>query len=882
GIVYGEANVGQDILDDIGSGAGFIGFDGPLESGVYTIWLNQTGEPSTASFNIVTSLDTPSAQVDLVDIENVIGSSLGETLFGNQENNVILGGDGDDRIHPFGGVDFVDGEGGTDTLLLNAAPNGVTIDFVAGTAGPNTFVNFENANGSSTGGDTIIGDANANVLNGLGGDDTLISGGGADSLLGEGGDDTLVVTSADAGALVDGGSDTNGDAAVQADDIATGDTLDLSSLDLTGVESILVDLDEFNQGALNPVDPTQDGTLSITVDGETRVIDVQDVENIVGSSFGETLFGNQESNVILGGDGDDLIHPFGGVDFVDGGAGSDTLLLNAAPSGVTIDIAAGVAGPNTFVNIENANGSSTGGDVILGDAGANVLNGLGGDDTLNGRGGSDTLIGGDGADTFVFNGDPFDGADVSAEGRDIVGGEDFIEDFDFASDRYLLDAGAFNVDLPLSFASLDANADGADIPAGANVIVLLNSDNDGDASTPFLAGTAANQIADLVEEDGAGFFVYFNSNLEQNRLVYSTNLNDAGADLKIVSRQTDLTGQDAIDALASFSEANFTLVGGDFDGGDGDDVISGDAGGNVLSGFAGADTLVGGGGADSLLGGDGADFLFGDLFGFEDGADTLDGGAGDDLLQAGAGDDLILGGAGDDIVVAQNGSDSVEGGEGDDLIFGGIGDDASDTLSGNEGDDQLFGFFGDDILDGGAGGDRLFGGDGADSITGGADNDVIFGESGDDRIEGGDGDDELSGNMGDDTLLGGEGDDQIFAQFGDDVADGGAGDDVIFGGLDNGADTLIGGEGDDTLFGFGGEDVFVFGEGDGSDRVSDFEVGVDVLDFSGLGADFDSFGEAIAAAAQQGADTVFTFGADQVTLAGVDASTLTESDFLFA
>ena len=50
---------------------------------------------------------------------------------------------------------------------------------------------------------------------------------------------------------------------------------------------------------------------------------------------------------------------------------------------------------------------------------------------------------------------------------------------------------------------MDGNAPGAAISPGANVIALLNSDNDNNPTTPFLAGTAANQIANLTSEDGA-------------------------------------------------------------------------------------------------------------------------------------------------------------------------------------------------------------------------------------------------------------------------------------------------------------------------------------------------------------------------------------------
>ncbi|MEO1679704.1 MAG: calcium-binding protein [Pseudomonadota bacterium] len=368
-------------------------------------------------------------------------------------------------------------------------------------------------------------------------------------------DDVFALNAVVDGATVDGNIDNNGNAAVSEADIATGDTIDLSGLS----DGVSVDLDASNQGALNPAPESQIGTLS---QGDATVALV-DIENVIGTEYNDTLFGNNEANVILGGAGDDNIHPFGGTDFVDGGEGTDVLNLSAA-TGITVDLAAGVAGPNTFVNFENVLGSVNGDDIILGDASGNDLNGRGQNDILDGRGGSDTLTGGDGEDTFAFSGDPFDGADVSADGRQIIGNEDFITDFDFGQDTFAFNATDFGVDA-LHFASADANAPGAaDALDGANVIVLQNADSDGDPDTPFLAGTAANQIADLVDEDGAGFFVYFNTNLDLNRLVYSENLNDATADLKIVARQTDLTGQDAIDALGEYSADNFALMTDDF------------------------------------------------------------------------------------------------------------------------------------------------------------------------------------------------------------------------------------------------------------------------------------------------------------------------------
>ena len=481
--------------------------------------------------------------------DTLIGSNGNDTLRGRGGDDVLRGKNKHDLLLGGNGNDFLKGDNGNDELR-----GGRDNDTLEGGRGNDTLRGGQ-------GNDKLDGGKGHDELRGAAGNDTLIGGRGIDSLFGGLNNDVFQLINLDQGELINGGRDDNEGVADDASDINTGDTLDLSSLDLNQVENILVDLDTRNQGALNGNPPeSQNGVLRVTRNGKELEIEVRNVENIIGSSFSETLFGNNENNVILGGDGDDTIHPFGGADFVDGGEGTDILLLNAANAGVTIDLEAGTAGSNTFINFENASGSANFDDNIFGDGFTNELLGNGGNDLLNGRGGSDTLTGGEGADTFAFDGDPFDGTDVSAEGRQIVGNEDFITDFDFAKDKYSFDASDFGVFDKVNFVALDANAEDAVIAPGSNVIVLLNSDNDNDPNTPVLAGTAANQIAELTIEDEAGFFVYFNSNLQLNRLVYSSNLNDAYADLKIVSRQTDLIGGDAINALGNFSADNFEFV----------------------------------------------------------------------------------------------------------------------------------------------------------------------------------------------------------------------------------------------------------------------------------------------------------------------------------
>lgn len=156
----------------------------------------------------------------------------------------------------------------------------------------------------------------------------------------------------------------------------------------------------------------------------------------------------------------------------------------------------------------------------------------------------------------TFDTDPFSGSTALATpGRQIfTGNQRSLPSFDVASDQFVFDAAVFGLSNPLRFLSALA----ADIPAaGGDVIVLRDSDNDGDPATPFNAGTAANLIASRVAVDGGGFFVYFNSALSVDRLVFSTNLNDPSADLSVLARIDSPTGQGAINALPTFTSANF-------------------------------------------------------------------------------------------------------------------------------------------------------------------------------------------------------------------------------------------------------------------------------------------------------------------------------------
>lgn len=81
----------------------------------------------------------------------------------------------------------------------------------------------------------------------------------------------------------------------------------------------------------------------------------------------------------------------------------------------------------------------------------------------------------------------------------------------------------------------------------------------------------------------------------------------------------------------------------------------GGAGNDSITGHQGADLLIGGAGNDWIDGGAGHDWLNGG-----DGNDSLLGGTGDDLVVGGAGDDYLNGGAGTDTLIGGDGSDTID------------------------------------------------------------------------------------------------------------------------------------------------------------------------------------------------------------------------------
>jgi glucose/arabinose dehydrogenase len=149
-------------------------------------------------------------------------------------------------------------------------------------------------------------------------------------------------------------------------------------------------------------------------------------------------------------------------------------------------------------------------------------------------------------------------------------------------------------------------------------------------------------------------------------------------------------------------------------------------------------------------------------------------------------------------------------------------------------------------------------GDGADTINGGEGNDRILGGAGRDRLNGDNGSDLLSGGSQNDVLNGGAGADTII---------GGAGNDVISGGAGN-----------DRLRGDANSDRFIFASGFDRDVIADFQDNIDMIDVdNNLGVN--TVSQALARAAQDGANVVFTFAGGE-TLIVLDSTKAALADDL--
>ncbi len=893
----------------------------------------------------------------------IYGDGGNDTIEGGAGADIINGGDGDDIIRDLGGDDNIKAGDGND--VVHTGPG---LDLVLGGRGQD-FIVLGNDAGTEVfageGNDFILGNITAERILGNEGDDWIEHGtfdgapgdnfdeifardgirgndvffglGGFDEFIGEGGDD-IMVGSAGVGKMVgmsgfdwviykDNDAGTNADLFRLAFDEAPIPPAN-AALDVYDAVEGLSGSDFAD--TLRGSDDTEAEIGASFANGGTHgylgsLLDAQGIALVTGLQAvvgaGVTSFAAGE--ILLGGDGSDLIEGRGGDDIIDGDKWMNVRISvreNNDATGAEIDTADSM----TQLVTRMFNGTYNPGQLRIQ---REIL-------LADGAGDVDVAIFSGARDEYDIGLDALGRLTVSHTGGAQTDGTDTIsriellrftdQDVDITN---VAATGAPDIDdtTPEEGQLLTASlGDIADANGGINLATVAYQwqlDNGG-GFADIAGATEATFTPGQAEANGAlRVVVTFRDNLghEEQRVSAAT---APVVDLLIGTEGPDsILGTGAADAIAG--------LGGDdtLNGAAGDDTINGGTGADSMTGGTGNDTFVVdsagdalaetagvAGGIDTVLttlaafnlagrfenlvytgagafagvGNAAANLLvgggLGDTLTGGGNADTLDGGAGHDSLNGGTGGDLLLGGAGDDTLLGGTGADTMEGGEGNDTYTvdsaGGVvveaADSGTDTIRTNLTAFTLAENFEDLVKLGatsftGTGNEAanaIIGSGGGDTLSGLASNDTLDGMGGADLLDGGEGDDSLSGGGGANTLDGGAGHDMLLGGSGGEVMNGGTENDTI--NAMGGADLLNGDDGDDVLDAGGANDTINGGAG------NDFLLGgagLDVLD-GGTGDDQLNGGS--------GSDTfrfAAGFGADTIQ-AGFDANAAGGQDLL--
>lgn len=803
--------------------------------------------------------------------DTLIGSDGSDWLEGGTGSDRMVGGWGDDRYYVADAGDLVievtdntattsiDEEQGEDTVYSDVtyiAPTGVE-NVVLWGKGPEIWDDEEgwingsystvaiNATGNALDNDLIGNDGN-NVLSGLGGEDFLLGRDGNDILAGGAGEDLLYggagndnLDGGDGEDFLDGdyGNDVllggNGE-----DFLGGGSGND--KLDGGAGEDFLYDADENggNDTLLGGLDNDflDSGLGADRLEGGAG--------NDLLSDWGD---GGEDTNVLLGGEGNDLLEVIdnNGANTLDGGNGNDVLIAGNSqefflPMG---------GGEDNFSGFVLNGGAGDDSYFILGHESAEKLTVL---DSL----GNDTI--------YLVNG----GADVrEILGNDFTSGEGsagFVSQDDMMH-IFTMAAGIENL-------YADGLNDGED-SNGANAMYLIGNAIDnrmvGTDDRDVLLGLAGNDTLeggagadDMVGGAGNDLYIVGDIWSSGSDSAHDTVVEAANEGIDTVWAYESYKLENNVEHLRLFGWENLRGTGNALDnsliGNGGDNYLSGGIGNDVLDGGAGDDRLYGGTGVDRLDGGSGWDFMNGgagsDTYFVDNESDTVfefsD-------LQTGSvgGTDTVFASVNFELGanienLTLTGSDGI----------GGWGNDDSNVIVGNAGDNYLgdgsTGWnwnYPDQSTITGGGKDTLIGGAGNDAYyvnwTGTADIDVITDSGGTGDWVGlhvtspgtsynlnlgagnltgiehltiygsyigapafggfnitttGTANNYIDGSDDSDTIGGGAGNDILFGQNGADVLKGDVGDDWLYAGAswstdDAAGDTLIGGDGNDYL-----------------------------------------------------------------------------------
>src|SRR6185369_1883538 len=305
GTASGDASVGSDTLiniegvrgskfDDTLTGGNASNGTDATDSSTLEIFLGGAGNDSidggqgfdrvdyttsTVGVNVDLGAGTASDGLGgtdtLLNIEGVRGSNFDDILTGSAAAfESFEGRQGNDQIDGLDGIDRVDYKYSSAGVTVNLA-TGIAND---GYGGIDLLSNIENVRGSRDFNDSIVGSADNNFIEGLGGNDTIDGGDGNDIMDGGAGNDSLLGGNGNDIIAMGGGANT----------IVGGAGFDVADFDFqdgSGLGGVVASLSN-SSGT---------GTVSGANGGITTM---SGIEGLSGTEFNDTLTGDAGNNYI--------------------------------------------------------------------------------------------------------------------------------------------------------------------------------------------------------------------------------------------------------------------------------------------------------------------------------------------------------------------------------------------------------------------------------------------------------------------------------------------------------------------------------------------------------------------------------------------------------
>ncbi|MBU3556003.1 hypothetical protein ICN31_10665, partial [Polynucleobacter sp. UB-Piko-W3] len=765
------------------------------------------------------------------------GSAGGDTLMGGQGNDTYV-------VYSYADKIIEDYYAGTDTvqarvsyILPTNVENLTMTYFNSGLTYLGLGNNLDNAMTGGAGNDKLYGRDGNDVLSGLSGNDYLSGGNGNDTIYGGDGNDALYGNAGLDTIYGGAGNDIIDPGTGYYETLygGTGDDIYIINENYFMPYSKMIEY--ANEG--NDTVITSNGSFTLADNVESLAFVGVTGGNGTGNSLANVLVGNTGSNTLDGGAGNDTLYgdtanlllsdgmAGGTSDYLIGGAGNDVLWGQSGDDtldgGTGNDTMYGGTGNDTYY-VDSASDYAIDAANLAAGSNGGLIN-TGGVDWIYASATvdmSDTshfryienvrLV--DSAQAFTMSGSDYYSTSylgiIGTEYSNILTGNQYDNWINgFAGDDTMTGGGGNDV---ITGGTGNDTLDGS---YGNMDILIYGTGNIADTISKNDGRYGYNLLATLTNHNGDGIKAnlnYYDYRFDANNLI----------------KAYTVTGSVNVNAGTDLVYNFDGIVGTNFN-----DTIVGTDGDNWIEGGRGNDTLVGAGGFDWVSLGANSNYgltvdlgamrladntvvnldwskyqsqstalvinlaslstvanAYYDGATYSAGTFITNGGNGLGTITAwgfeGIGlsdnNDTLYGTTSNDYVMAGNGNDVMFGGDGNDLLYGN--GSQNGILAGTDGVHDL---------------DTIYGGNGNDTLYTGAGNSTLLGENGDDS---------LMGSYGADTLLGGDGNDYINGAEGNDVLNGGTGYDNLYGGAGN--DVLIGGGSYDWLYGGADNDTYLY------------------------------------------------------------------------